>query len=185
VLLRSLLCELVLFEKEAQQEMDRRIFAVLCIVLFIPGCSQESADELFAQGEAATHQEASYPQAKAYLKQFLERHPNDPRVDLALQALARVLLNQKENEQAIDRYEELIRFFPTSRYADQAQFMVGYIFDLDGKYEQAGAAYQKVIDGYPGSDLVDDARVSIANLGKPPEAWIPPDSTTAGTAQAR
>ena len=96
-----------------------------------------------------------------------------------------LLLNQKENEQAIARYEELIRSFPTSRFADQAQFMVGYIYDLDGKHEQAGAAYQKVIDGYPGSDLVDDARVSIANLGKPPEAWFPPDSTTAGTAQAR
>ncbi len=161
--------------------MNRWFIALLCMVVFIPSCGQESADELFAKGEAATHQEASYPQAKVYLKQFLERHPDDPRVDLALQALARVLLNQTENEQAIARYEELIRRFPTSRYADQAQFMVGYIYDLDGKHGQAKAAYQKVIDGYPESDLVDDARVSIAHLGKPPEAWFPPDSTTAGT----
>jgi TolA-binding protein len=158
--------------------MDRWWIVFLCIAWIIPGCSGESADELFAAGEAATHQEATYPQAMAHLKRFLERYPDDPRADLALQALARVLLNQGENEQAIARYEEIIRRFPTSRYADQALFMVGYIYDLDGRQEQARAAYQKVMDEHPNSDLVDDARISIANLGKPPEAWFPADSTT-------
>lgn len=163
--------------------MDRWFIVFACALTL--GCGQESADELFTKGEAATHQDATYPEAKIYLNEFLERFPDDPRADLALQALARVLLNRGENEASIARYEELIRRFPTSRYADQAQFMIGYIYDLDGKYEQARTAYQEVVNGYPGSELIDDAQACIANLGKPPAAWFPPDSTTAGSAKRR
>ena len=141
------------------------------------GCSRQSADELFSKGEAATHQETSYPQAETYLSTFLAEYPDDPRVDLTLQALARVLLNQHKTEKAIGRYDELIRRFPKSRYSDQAQFMIGYTYDQQGLLEKAREAYQKVIDNFPGSELVDDAKVSIANLGKPPEAWFPTDST--------
>ena len=73
--------------------------------------------------------------------------------------------------------EELIRRFPKSRYSDQAQFMIGYTYDQQGLLDKAREAYQKVIDNFPDSELVDDAKISIANLGKPPEAWFPTDTT--------
>jgi TolA-binding protein len=162
--------------------MQIRFMPLVMMVLFglIQGCSSQSADELFSKGEAATHLETSYPEAEQYLATFLDEYPDDPRVDLALQALARVLLNQHKTEKAIERYEELIRRFPKSRYSDQAQFMIGYTFDQQGLMEKARAAYQKVINNFPGSDLVDDAKISIANLGKPPEAWFPADSSASG-----
>ena len=155
----------------------RTVILTLTLLLgFVQGCSKESADDLFSKGEVATHDESSYPQAETYLSIFLDEYPDDPRVDLALQALARVLLNQHKTEQAINRYEELIRRFPKSRYSDQAQFMIGYTYDQQGLLDKAREAYQKVIDNFPDSELVDDAKISIANLGKPPEAWFPIDT---------
>ena len=159
------------------------LFVSICVGLWISGCSRESADELFSKGEAAAHQMATYPEAESNLARFLRHYPDDPRADVALQALARVLMNQERGKEAIARYEELIRRFPDSRYVAQAQFMIGYIYDQGGSYEQARAAYQQVIERYPNSDLVDDATKSIENLGKPLETWIFPDSPPADTTQ--
>lgn len=150
---------------------------VLGMALLV-GCGRESADELFAKGEAATHKEATYPEAEAHLKKFLDFYPDDPRADLVLHALARVLLNRHKFDEAIGFYETLVSRFPESRYADQAQFMIGYAYDLQGKYQRAREAYQKVIEMFPKSELYDDAAVSIRNLGKPPEEWFPVDSTS-------
>ena len=148
--------------------------AVLAALLI--GCSGESADELFLRGEQATHNASEYGEAQKALSAFLERFPDDPRADVALQALARVYLTQQKDAQAVERYTEIVRRFPESRYAPQAQFMVGYVYDQSGELEKARAAYQKVIDLYPKSDLIDDARISISNLGKPPESWFPIDT---------
>ena len=52
--------------------------------------------------------------------------------------------------------------------------MIGYIYDQSGDQKKAKAAYQKVIDVYPGSELADDARISIENMGKAPEQWLFP-----------
>ena len=157
----------------------KRLQAVifLGVLVFLGyGCSGESADSLFKEGEHATHDMASYPVAEAKLSEFLEKYPEDPRADVALQALARVLMNQQKNKEAIDRYKTLITRFPKSRYCPQAQFMIGYIFDQSGDQEQAKIAYQKVIDNYPTSELADDAKISIENMGKAPEQWLFPKS---------
>jgi len=148
------------------------------------GCARESADVLFSRGEAATHRVATYGEAETHLEAFLRHYPNDPRADVALQALARILQSQGRAQEAVERYEELVKRFPESRYVDQAQFMIGYIHDQNGRLELARLAYQKVISQYPQSELVDDAKVSIANLGKSLESWLLPDSSGVDTARA-
>ena len=155
----------------------RAAYNVLVAAILI-SCSGESADELFLRGEKATHKAADYADAEEALSKFLGRFSDDRRADVALQALARVYLTQRKDLEALQRYEELVRRFPESRFAPQAQFMVGYVFDQRGQIDEAREAYKKVIDRYPKSDLVDDAKVSIVNLGKPPEAWFPMDPTT-------
>lgn len=168
-----------LFVKENRQMKRFRWLALLLALAVISqGCQGKSADSLFEEGEHATHDMASYPVAEAKLSQFLTQYPGDPRADVALQALARVLMNQQKSKEAIDRYEMLIKRFPQSRYCAQAQFMVGYIYDQMGDEDQAKTAYQKVIDAYSTSDLVDDARISIENMGKAPEQWLFPKSTS-------
>ena len=78
--------------------MDRlRIVPLLLLLFIVYGCGEKSADSLFKEGESATHDMASYPVAKKKLAEFLELFPNDPRADVALQALARILMNQEKN----------------------------------------------------------------------------------------
>lgn len=154
--------------------MNRSLFLLVCVLGVVYGCMGPSADDLFKQGEEATHHVDQFPVAEAKLAEFLDRFPTDPRADIALQALARVLMNQDKGDAAIARYERLIQQFPDSRYCPQAQFMIGYIYDQAGKVDQARLAYQKVIESYPQSDLADDAQISIQNMGKAPELWLFP-----------
>ena len=158
--------------------MKRVDWLFLVVVLTFGACSGKSADTLFAEGEKATHDIHSYHEAEEKLSEFLDKFPNDSRADVALQALARVLMNQNKNADAIARYESLIQQFPDSRFCAQAQFMVAYIYDQEGKFENAKVAYQKVIDNYPESELVDDARISIQNMGKTPETWLFPETAS-------
>jgi tetratricopeptide (TPR) repeat protein len=153
----------------------------LVLALMVAGCAGKSADVLFGEGETATHNVNTYDEAVAKLTEFLDYFPNDPRADVALQALARVLMNQNKNAPAIARYEDLIKKFPESRFCAQAQFMIAYIYDQDGEYEKAKVAYQKVIENYAGSELVDDAQISIQNIGKTPETWLFPETNTSET----
>ena len=69
--------------------------------------------------------------------------------------------------QRIDLYEELLRQYPESEYAAQAQFMIGFIYseELDSE-EPARIAFQKVIDDYPENDLVESAKWMLENMGK-------------------
>jgi len=153
-----------------------------CLVflgLVVVGCGGESADDLFTKGEHATHDVETYEEAIGHLSTFIDRFPDDPRADVALQALARVYQAQGKSDVAIKTYTTLISRFPKSRYADQAEFMVGYIHDLAGDKAEALKAYQKVIDNYPESGLGDDARVSILNIDKPLEDWIGPEGVSA------
>ena len=117
--------------------MMRFNLAILFIAVVLVGCSGKSADTLFAEGEKATHDMHTYEEAVSTLSEFLDLFPNDPRADVALQALARVLMNQKKHAASIARYESLIKQFPDSRFCAQAQFMVAYIYDQDGEYDKA------------------------------------------------
>ena len=165
--------------------MKRFYCVMFCVTLATLGCQGESADDLFAKGEEATHNVAAYPEAEIKLAEFIDRFPDDPRADIALQALARVLMNQQKNQDAIARYEELLKRLPDSRYCPQAQFMIGYIHDQDGRFDAARQAYQSVIDSYPASELADDAKVSIANMGKTPKQWLfPGNANTDSTSKS-
>lgn len=145
---------------------------VFLLVAFLYGCGGKSADELFNEGERASHNAATYPKAEELLKEFLKRFPEDARCDVALIALARIFQNQDRPQEAIAAYQQVLDRYPDSQRADEAQFMVGYIYDAARDYEKARAAYQAVIQKYPRSEFVDDAKASLTHLGKSPEQWL-------------
>ena len=85
------------------------------------------------------------------------------------------MLTQQQGDMsgAVAKYNQLLADYPDSEYADEAQFMVGFIFeehlrDLD----KARQAYQKVIDEYPDSDLATSARQLLPHVGRPAEEWV-------------
>jgi TolA-binding protein len=58
---------------------------------------------------------------------------------------------------AITGAEQLIKAFPTSEYADNAQKLIGDTYYAWGKYPEAVAALNQVIQNYPQSDQLADA----------------------------
>lgn len=64
---------------------------------------------------------------------------------------------KKDYSVAIRKLEQLTEVFPASPYAAKARYRIGEIYQMAGEKEKAFKSYQKVIDNYPGSDLVTTA----------------------------
>ncbi len=77
--------------------------------------------------------------------------PAQPTSDKGIYDLARRLFQQKSFPAARDQFEELIKKYPKSRYADNAQYWIGDAFYEEKKYEEAILAYNQVIKRYPKS----------------------------------
>jgi len=58
---------------------------------------------------------------------------------------------------AITGFDTYIKTFPRSDLADDAQFYIGAALQFEGKYQDAVAAFDKVIVNYPGSNSVPQA----------------------------
>lgn len=70
------------------------------------------------------------------------------------------LLNGQEK--AIEIFKHIVKNAPGGSYGDQAQFQIGEVYKAQGEYEEAQKAYQAVVDEYPSSALVAQARYQIA-----------------------
>ncbi len=57
--------------------------------------------------------------------------------------------------------------------AANSQFMIAFVFENDmNRLEQAREAYQVFLKKYPKSEMADDAKIALANLGKTPEQLL-------------
>ena len=69
--------------------------------------------------------------------------------------------------QRLSYYGELIVSYPDGEHADEAQFMIGFIQSEEiGNHEAARNAFQRLLEEYPESELVDSANWMIENMGK-------------------
>lgn len=69
---------------------------------------------------------------------------------------AKKFYDEKNLKDSLREFKKLLKYYPLSKEAPTAQYYVGRIMEnLDNPYE-AFKAYQKVIDTYPYTELVDD-----------------------------
>jgi parvulin-like peptidyl-prolyl isomerase len=77
-----------------------------------------------------------------------------------------------DTAERMDAYLQLVLNYPEGQYADDAQFMIGFIQSEDlHDYEAAGNAFRRLIEKYPDSELADSARWMLDNMGKEPPAF--------------
>ena len=80
------------------------------------------------------------------------------------------LFKAGEPSDAIAQFVKLQAKFPSSKYADDSQYLIGWIYFQQGKFEDAVDAYREIFDKYPQSNLKPLALYSIGdayfNLGK-------------------
>jgi N-acetylmuramoyl-L-alanine amidase len=152
---------------------------IICLAAgnFVRCGGQEEAQEAFAEAEAAAQtasaDSATLANAIDLYEQFAQRFPTNEHAPKALAMAGRLTQQQGDNAGAIRQYERLLVTYPGSQYGDEAQFMIGFIYEENlGDLESAKEAYQKVIDRYPDSELAASARQLLPHVGKAAEEWV-------------
>ncbi len=87
------------------------------------------------------------------------KYPNNALTNDILMAKARILIQQKDYNNAILLLKAIYEKHPDNLWADDAVFMLGDIYEnrLQDK-EKAKTYYQKIITDYPGSLYINEAR---------------------------
>ena len=67
---------------------------------------------------------------------------------------------------AIRKLKQLLQVFPNSPLAARAQYRMGELYQMAGDWEEAFKAYQKVVNNYPGSELVTSAISQQFSIGE-------------------
>lgn len=83
---------------------------------------------------------------------------------------AKKLQEDANYQEAVVKYEQLVQLHPRSRYAPQAQFMIGFIYANELKdLEKAEKAYKAFLETYAqsaDSGMVASAEWELKHLGK-------------------
>jgi len=66
-------------------------------------------------------------------------------------------------DKAVEIFEKVIINAPYGEYADKSQFKIGQCYSKESRFTEAVEAFQRLIDDYPRSALLDDARYEIAH----------------------
>jgi outer membrane protein assembly factor BamD len=66
-------------------------------------------------------------------------------------------------EKTVEMYQQIIKNAPFGRYAPDSQFKIGLGYEKQKKWAEAVKAYTKILDRYPGNDIVDDAQYQIGH----------------------
>ena len=153
------------------------LVAVALVAACLWGCGDPSPHQLFAAAQEAARQAATDSTARAVAidlaEGFLAAHPTHGKAPEVLKALAMLTQQRGDMTGAIAQYERLLREYPASAAADEAQFMIGFICEEHlGDFDRARQAYRLVVERYPDSELAENARRLLPNVGRPPEEWV-------------
>jgi outer membrane protein assembly factor BamD len=163
-----------LAEAEAVSPQDRSTIGTLRTVAKQQRFSPEGADALFRLAQIL---QASGQPDRAFdaYNSFITDYPDSPRFDEAIRAqveIANLYLDGRRvrflglpllsgYEKAEKMLNTVIANAPFSKYAPMAQFNLGLAFERQGRLAEAIAAYQGVLDRYPGSQVADNALYQI------------------------
>jgi outer membrane protein assembly factor BamD len=65
-------------------------------------------------------------------------------------------------DKAIEIYDQIVAQAPYGDYGDRAQMRLGECYVRQDRYEEANRVFQKVVDEYPNSPLVEQAKFKVA-----------------------
>lgn len=158
--------------------------AVIIITLIAFSCQSPKERALLEIDKLEVQEEDFNIENVAKLKDayidFADKYPDDERTPEFLfkagQNIGAIAAKQNDmqlHKDAISIFERIVANYSKSNFAEEALFMIGFIYenylnDLDN----AKKSYTSFIEKYPNSELVEDARLSIENLGIAPEEII-------------
>ena len=164
----------------AMNNLQRCLFAAVVILAATFGTLSLSScggaqERLLAEADALANTADADSTAKAIdlYASFITQYPDSEGAPRALRTQARLTQQRRDMTGALALYHDLLARYPGCAYADEAQFMVGYIYEEHVRdFDRARAAYQKVIDHYPESELAVSARHLLPHVGRAAEDWV-------------
>lgn len=119
------------------------------------GDLQVEIDEAARAGGAPTLHGLELEEAIKLYEGLLEAHPDYERNDAVMYQLARAHEAHGEPEKALVALNRLVREFPGSQWAPEANFRRGEILFSGGRYGEAEDAYAAVISAGPNTDFYE------------------------------
>ncbi len=128
---------------------------------------QTLQEEIGQEGQPDPGQISHYK--KALLK-YAANFPEDSITITYLTKAGEVARLERQFEEAIRIYDNIIVRYPDNAGTAKALFMKGFTYENDlGNPDSAGAAYMLFLEKYPDDGMAEDARFLLKNLGKKPE----------------
>jgi len=121
--------------------------------------------------EDHTVNETTAPQVAEKYCKFVEQNPDDSTAAQWLYQAMEINVLLKDSDKSIALGDQLLKQYPESQWAPMSLFLLGsYVYnDQLNDTAQAHVAFQRLIDEYPESVLVEDAAKSIEYLGLSPD----------------
>jgi outer membrane protein assembly factor BamD len=152
-------------------------------------CQLQIAMAHYRQMEKPDRDHAEAVQAEAEFQTFLEKYPNSALVPQAEQHLREVQEVLAEGNFRVANFYytraayrasgarliELTNRYPLYSQADQANWMLGQIYEKGEHNEIAARYYSRIVKDYPLSSLAGDAKNKLVKFGVP----VPPPDPTA------
>ena len=111
------------------------------------------------------YQRQSFSSATAAFQQFIEEHPNDPRVPDAHFFLADILDLQDRPEDALAAFQEVQQLFPTHERVPAALFRMARLQIDMGDEDEARLTLERIVNTYPDDPMAMIARDLLEELG--------------------
>ena len=112
------------------------------------------------------HRERRFDEAVAAFSEILERAPDSDLADNARYWIGEARYLQRRFRQALAEFTKVLAY-PYTEKADDAQLMIARSYLALGESDQAMAAFRKLLQNYPGSEYVDEAREELRQLEGP------------------
>lgn len=153
-------------------------FALLAFAMFACGGNakkltrddMKKAEATLFNEDQSMNVEAAPKVAETYCE-FVKQNPDDEEASMWLYHAMEINVQLKDADKSIALGNQLVEQYPKSTWAPMSLFLLAsYVYnDQLNDTAQAHVTFQKLIDDYPNSALVDDAQKSIEYLGLTPE----------------
>ena len=161
-----------------KKSLKLMIFALLALGILSCGGNEQkltiddmraAQDVLFDENGTLNEKEA--PKVAEKYCRFVKQNPDDTAAVKWLFHAMEINLMLKDSKKSIEIGNQLLEQYPQSKWAPQTLLTLGSFVYNDQLKDtaQARVMYQRLIDEYPESGLVEDAKKSIEYLGMTPE----------------
>jgi outer membrane protein assembly factor BamD (BamD/ComL family) len=153
--------------------MNKRILTILTVFTLV-ACNSPKEKALENIKAMEANDSIFTPKAigdmkSAYLD-FANKYPDDELAPEFIFKAAQRCNASADHEEAIRLFNSIIEKYPKSKMCEEALFIQGYIYENSmHDFVKAKSVYADFLKKYPNSDLAEDAKLAIENMGKSPE----------------